>query len=105
MSSHALVLRRALPAAIASDPTPRSSAPARPSRRFDLFAEYREQAEQPHGMAADRGYGLWAAKLVAARKFGRLGEAEQLSVAEAESTSQPGLAQWRLLEPARREDT
>lgn len=43
-------------------------------RRFDVFAEYRKQEQQDEGMPADRakGYGLWVAKVVAARKFGRL---------------------------------
>lgn len=43
-------------------------------RRFDVFAEYRKQEAQDDGMKADeaRGYGLWVAKVVAARKFGRL---------------------------------
>jgi hypothetical protein len=54
-------------------------------RRFDVFAEYRRQEAHEDGMPADqaKGYGLWVAKVVAARKFGRLkdrepeGEAEQ----------------------------
>ena len=43
-------------------------------RRFDVFAEYRGQEAHEDGMPADqaRGYGLWVAKVVAARKFGRL---------------------------------
>lgn len=59
--------------------------PARPLRRFDVFAEYRKQEEQEQGMPADqaKGYGLWVAKVVAARKFGRLRERERPSAAEA----------------------
>src|SRR5437763_16320478 len=43
-------------------------------RRFDVFAEYRRQQAHDDGMPADqaKGYGLWVAKVVAARKFGRL---------------------------------
>src|SRR6185369_2823755 len=43
-------------------------------RRFDVFAEYRFEDEHEKGMPADqaRGYGLWVAKVVAARKFGRM---------------------------------
>jgi hypothetical protein len=38
--------------------------PANRIRRFDVFAEYRKQQEQDHGMPADqaKGYGLWVAK-------------------------------------------
>src|SRR5580765_5799178 len=37
------------------------------------FAEYRRLEVEDEGMPADqaRGYGLWVAKVVAARKFGR----------------------------------
>jgi hypothetical protein len=47
--------------------------PAKPIRRFDVFAEYRRLDAEDDGMPADqaRGYGLWMAKVVAARKFGR----------------------------------
>jgi len=50
--------------------------PNKPIRRFDIFAEYRKQDEQASGMRADeaKGYGLWVAKVVAARKFGRMRE-------------------------------
>jgi len=48
--------------------------PEKPIRRFDIFAEYRRLDAQDDGMKADqaKGYGLWVAKVVAARKFGRL---------------------------------
>jgi hypothetical protein len=47
--------------------------PQKPIRRFDIFAEYRKLDAQDDGMPADqaKGYGLWVAKVVAARKFGR----------------------------------
>ncbi len=47
-------------------------------RRFDVFAEYRSQEAHEDGMPGDqaRGYGLWVAKVVAARKFGRLKKGE-----------------------------
>lgn len=59
--------------------------PANPIRRFDVFAEYRKQEEQDDGMPADqaKGYGLWVAKGVAARKFGRLKDRDRPSEAEA----------------------
>ena len=49
-------------------PTPRN-----PIRRFDVFAEYRKQEQQDQGTPEDeaKGYGLWVAKVVAARRFGR----------------------------------
>ena len=55
--------------------------PNKPIRRFDIFAEYRKQDEQANGMRADeaKGYGLWVAKVVAARKFGRMRERGTIS--------------------------
>ena len=46
--------------------------PERPIRRFDVFAEYRKQDEEAKGQPEDEamGYGLWVAKVVAARRFG-----------------------------------
>jgi hypothetical protein len=48
--------------------------PNRPIRRFDVFAEYQrlkaqENDKQPSDVA--KGYGIWLAKLVAARKFSK----------------------------------
>jgi hypothetical protein len=47
--------------------------PAKAIRRFDVFAEYRKLDALDDGMPLDeaKGYGLWVAKVVAARKFGR----------------------------------
>jgi hypothetical protein len=47
--------------------------PRNPIRRFDVFAEYRKQEQQDQGTPEDqaKGYGLWVAKVVAARRFGR----------------------------------
>jgi hypothetical protein len=46
--------------------------PERQIRRFDVFAEYRKQEEEAKGHPGDEamGYGLWVAKVVAARRFG-----------------------------------
>jgi hypothetical protein len=52
-----------------ADPKPRQAI-----RRFDVFAEYqRVKAVEKEKMAADvaKGYGIWLAKLVAARKFAK----------------------------------
>ena len=55
-----------------ADPKPRA-----PIRRFDVFAEYNRlkgmEQEKLSGPKA-KGYGLWLAKVVAARKFGRVSE-------------------------------
>jgi hypothetical protein len=42
-------------------------------RRFDVFAEYQRLQAEDKGMEADaaKGYGLWLAKVVAARKFAK----------------------------------
>jgi hypothetical protein len=46
--------------------------PERPVRRFDVFAEYRKQEAEEKSRPEDEamGYGLWVAKVVAARRFG-----------------------------------
>lgn len=43
-------------------------------RRFDVFAEYTRLEKRAAGFPQDeaKGYGLWLAKCVAAKKFGRL---------------------------------
>ena len=47
--------------------------PRNPMRRFDVFAEYRKLEQQDQGTPEDeaKGCGLWIAKVVAARRFGR----------------------------------
>jgi hypothetical protein len=70
--------------------------PANRIRRFDVFAEYRKQEEQEDGMPADqaKGYGLWVAKVVAARKFGRLKDRDRPSEAEVKARRR---RKWRIL--------
>ena len=53
---------------VAAAPTPRN-----PIRRFDVFAEYSRQERLDKGYAEDeaKGYGIWLAKVVAARRFGK----------------------------------
>src|SRR5689334_5255551 len=51
--------------------------PKAPVRRFDVFAEYnrvKAQKEERLSAAKAKGKGLWLAKVVAARKFGRVSE-------------------------------
>jgi hypothetical protein len=47
--------------------------PRLPIRRFDVFAEYNRQKAMEDGIPPDEamGYGLWVAKVVASRSFGR----------------------------------
>ena len=47
--------------------------PQRAIRRFDVFAEYTRQERLAKGDAEDvaKGYGIWLAKVVAARRFGK----------------------------------
>ncbi len=49
-------------------PTPLSAI-----RRFDVFAEFSRQERLAKGYAEDeaKGYGIWLAKVVAARRFGK----------------------------------
>ncbi len=47
-------------------------------RRFDVFAEYTRQERLAKGYPEDeaKGYGIWLAKVVAARRFGKSGESK-----------------------------
>ncbi|HZR97501.1 MAG TPA: hypothetical protein VFE37_02275 [Chloroflexota bacterium] len=47
--------------------------PLAPVRRFDVFAEYKRLEAERRGATPDeaRGYGIWVAKVVAGRRFGR----------------------------------
>lgn len=48
--------------------------PKAPIRRFDVFAEYSRLKALKEGESAAqaKGYGIWLAKVVAAKKFGKL---------------------------------
>jgi hypothetical protein len=48
-------------------------APLKSIRRFDVFAEYSRRERQERGYPEDeaKGYGVWLAKVVAARRFGK----------------------------------
>src|SRR5690242_4013293 len=58
----------------AMSPTKAVPKPQAAIRRFDIFAEYKRQEAIRDGQAADvaKGYGLWVAKIVAARRFGKV---------------------------------
>ena len=70
--------------------------PEKRLRRFDVFAEFRRQEAHEDGMPADqaKGYGLWVAKVVAARKFGRLRDKEPVDSAEEKKRRR---RKWRVL--------
>ena len=52
-------------------------APKRAIRRFDVFAEVKRLEALAEGRLEDeaKGYGVWPAKVVAGRRFGRKGDA------------------------------
>src|SRR5215216_2912787 len=52
--------------------------PRQAIRRFDVFAEYTRQERREQGYPEDdaKGYGIWLAKVVAARRFGQKSSAD-----------------------------
>ena len=64
-----------------------TATPANTIRRFDVFAEYSRQERLDKGYAEDeaKGYGIWLAKVVAARRFGK-SSAPSGSAARSDST-------------------
>src|SRR5215212_12138412 len=52
--------------------------PRQAIRPFDVFAEYTRQERQEKGYPEDdaKGYGIWLAKVVAARRFGQKAPAD-----------------------------
>lgn len=70
--------------------------PKMPVRRFDVFAEYsRLKARQEGESAAQaKGYGIWLAKLVAARKFGKKEPAKE-KAGEGEAKKPERKKKWR----------
>jgi hypothetical protein len=52
--------------------------PNQPIRRFDVFAEYTRQdrCEKRYPEDEAKGYGIWLAKVVAARRFGQKSSAD-----------------------------
>lgn len=57
-------------------PDAEATHPRQPIRRFDVFAEYTRQEREAKGLPEDeaKGYGIWLAKVVAARRFGQGGD-------------------------------
>jgi hypothetical protein len=60
------------PAMASADDRDDEPTPDRAIRRFDVFAEYTRQERLEKGYPEDeaKGYGVWLAKVVAARRFG-----------------------------------
>jgi hypothetical protein len=56
-----------------ADAASNDASPHQPIRRFDVFAEYTRQERREKGYPEDeaKGYGIWLAKVVAARRFGQ----------------------------------
>jgi hypothetical protein len=59
-------------------------------RRFDVFAEYNRQERLKKGYPEDeaKGYGIWLAKVVAARRFGSSGESKTSKTRAQKADSQ-----------------
>jgi hypothetical protein len=75
--------------------------PRKPIRRFDVFAEYHRVDRVRQGMSVEaaKGYGLWLAKGVAARKFAKWKTVEDLDrqyQAEVQTRQYPP-SKWRRL--------
>jgi hypothetical protein len=74
-------------------------------RRFDVFAEYTRQQAIEEGMPPDaaKGYGLWLAKVVAARRFGHTRRSQPpiqrpaRATHEPEEEAAPERSPWRVL--------
>ena len=82
--------------------------PDAPIRRFDVFAEYNRMQKVQEGMSGDlaKGYGLWLAKVVAARKFGRIKAPSDLDRAYQEEIKQKKYppSKWRRLSGKKQTD-
>ena len=75
--------------------------PPQAIRRFDVFAEYHRLDRMQQGLPADeaKGYGLWLAKVVAARKFAKWKTTQDLDrlYAEEAKAKQYPPSKWRSL--------
>jgi hypothetical protein len=74
--------------------------PQHPIRRFDVFAEYQRQEQEAHGVASDRakGYGLWIAKVVAMRRFGRRREGDRPAQTDSARDAEQHETTWHELD-------
>jgi hypothetical protein len=81
--------------AVKSKPKPQATI-----RRFDIFAEYNRNKAMGDGLPADqaKGYGLWLAKIVAARRFAKSKTEPDDRAGEAHAKDKPARrTKWRSL--------
>ena len=81
-----------------SDDAPTGTpAPKERIRRFDVFAEYTRQERRDKGVPEDeaKGYGIWLAKVVAARRFSRQPSAPGSTPAAGDRTAEEGEPRFR----------
>ncbi len=79
--------------------------PLKPIRRFDVFAEFSRLERLEDGMPPDeaKGYGIWVAKVVAAKKFGKLPrEPKPVSIEERRERL---MRKWRVLDGVEQTDS
>lgn len=72
--------------------------PNAPVRRFDVFAEYSRLKAMKEGESAAqaKGYGIWLAKVVAAKKFGKLeGRPKEKGTEKEEKKKPERKKKWR----------
>lgn len=71
--------------------------PRKPIRRFDVFAEYTRQERVARGYPNDeaKGYGIWLAKVVAARRFGKSGESGSTKLSKSAGGIETPAAKFR----------
>lgn len=74
--------------------------PQKPIRRFDVFAEYTRQELLAKGEPPEvaKGYGVWLAKVVAARRFGRKAERADREAAGRHREETPETPRFRTLD-------
>jgi hypothetical protein len=74
-----------------SDEQQTAVSPRNTIRRFDVFAEYSRQERLDKGYPEDeaKGYGVWLAKVVAARRFGKSAAPSDRGKASGKSAPEP----------------
>lgn len=73
--------------------------PRQQIRRFDVFAEYTRQERLAKGYPDDeaKGYGIWLAKVVAARRFGKSSESKTTKTDRSSSAAREVEPKFRSL--------
>ncbi len=81
--------------------------PRAPVRRFDVFAEYNRLKgikEEHLTQGKAKGYGLWVAKVVAARRFGKMPRPEKESKPKTEEEKKRARTEWHALSGVQQTD-